>query len=108
LGFASGLKGGKLFISEQADKELGVTMNKVFKATDEVARYTRSGNAWEVTGSIADVIAKVVAESKDEDAHLVPMAAEILTNQMETREVGDKLMFNWACSVLNVKVERIA
>lgn len=83
-------------------------MTKVFKATEEVTRLTRSGKAWEVTGSIQEVIGKAVLESKDEDGHLVPMAAEILANQMETREVGDKLMFNWACSVMNVKVERIA
>lgn len=83
-------------------------MTKVFKATEEVAKLTRSGKAWEVTGSIQEVIGKAVLESKDEDGHLVPMAAEILANHMETREVGDKLMFNWSCSVLNVKVERIA
>lgn len=79
-----------------------------FKATEEVARKTRSGEAWEVVGSIEEVIGKVTLESLDADAHLVPMAAEILAEQMRTRKVGDKLMFNWACSVLNVKVERIA
>jgi hypothetical protein len=79
-----------------------------FKATEEVARKTRSGKEWEVVGSIEEVIGKATLESLDEDAHLVPMASEILAEQMRTREVGDKLMFNWACSVMNVKVERIA
>ncbi len=83
-------------------------MTKVFKATEEVVKYTRSGKAWEVVGSVEEVIGKATLEARDCDAHLIPMAAEILANQMETREVGDKLMFNWACSVMNIKVERIA
>jgi len=79
-----------------------------FKATEEVAKLTRSGESWEVTGTIEEVIGKATLEARDSDAHLVPMAAEILAEQMRTREVGDKLMFNWACTVMNVKVERIA
>jgi hypothetical protein len=84
-------------------------MEKKFDAIAEVARQTRSGNGFEVkAGSINEVIGAATKEAKDENAHLVPMAAEILENQMKGLEVGGKLMFNWACSVLNIKVERVA
>lgn len=79
-----------------------------FKAESESVRYCRSGNAWEITGSLEEVIGQATLEAKDSEAHLVPMASEILENQMNNLEVGGTLMFNWACSVLNVKVERIA
>ena len=84
-------------------------MEQKFNAIAEVARRTRSGNGFEVkAGTINEVIGAATLESKDEDAHLVPMASEILANQMEGLEVGGTLMFNWACSVLNIKVERVA
>lgn len=78
-----------------------------FKATQDSTRYARNG-AWEVTGDTNAVIGAAVLNANDSDAHLLPMAAEILAEQMGRLEVGGKLMFNWACSVLNVKVERIS
>ena len=84
-------------------------MEKKFNAIAEVARRTRSGNGFEVkAGSINEVIGAATLEALEADAHLVPMASDILKTQMENLEVGDKLMFNWACSVLNIKVERVA
>lgn len=79
---------------------------KQFEATAESIRHSRSGEGFKVTGSINEVIGAAVLDSKETD--LIPMAAEILENQMKNLEVGDKLMFNWACSVLNIKVERIS
>lgn len=80
-----------------------------FNAIAESLRYSRSGNGFEVKdASIEEVIGAATLDSKDSEAHLVPMASDILKTQMEGLEVGDKLMFNWACSVLNVKVERVA
>lgn len=79
-----------------------------FKAIAEVARRTRSGKGFEVTGTVTEVIGAVTLASLDEDAHLVPMASEILAEQMSRLNVGDKLAYNWACSVLNVVVERVA
>lgn len=84
-------------------------MDKKFNAIAEVARQTRSGNGFEVkAGTINEVIGAATKEATDSNAPLVPMAAEILENQMKGLKVGDKLMFNWACTVMNVKVERVA
>ena len=79
-----------------------------FKAQSESVRYCRSGEAWEITGTVEEVIGQATLEAKDSEAHLVPMASEILANQMNQMEVGDTRAYNWACSVMNVKVERIA
>lgn len=79
-----------------------------FKAIAESLRYSRSGKGFEVTGSIKEVVGAATLDSKDSNAHLVPMAAEILANQMKGLEVGGKLAYNWACSVMNVIVERVA
>lgn len=82
---------------------------KKFNAEAEVARSTRSGKGFEVkAGSITEVIGAATLEALESDAHLVPMASDILKTQMENLEVGGKLMFNWACTVMNVKVERVA
>lgn len=80
-----------------------------FDAIAESVRHSRSGKGFEVkAGSINEVIGAATQDAKDSEAHLLPMASEILSNQMKNLEVGDKLMFNWACSVLNIKVERVS
>lgn len=79
-----------------------------FKAIAEVARHSRSGKGFEVIGSINEVIGVVTLESEEGNANLVPMASEILADQMKGLKVGGTLAYNWACSVLNVKVERVA
>lgn len=79
-----------------------------FKAVAESLRYSRSGKGFEVTGSIEEVVGAATLDSKDSNAHLVPMASEILADQMKGLAVGGKLAYNWACSVMNVMVERIS
>jgi hypothetical protein len=61
---------------------------------------------WNGKGDLKAAL-KVVEENQSPNEHLRDMALEILEDQMNGLEVGEKIMFNWACSVLVVKVERI-
>lgn len=62
---------------------------------------------WSGKGDLSTAL-EVVKSNQSPNEHLRDMALEILEDQMNGLEVGERIMFNWACSVLDVKVERTA
>lgn len=63
---------------------------------------------WNGSGDAAAVIAIMENNVRPEDAHLAPMALEIIAEQMGNLENGGRLAYNWACSVLDAIVVRTA
>lgn len=63
---------------------------------------------WNGAGNLQQALAVMDANVRPEDAHLADMALDIIKTQMEGLEVGGSLAYNWACSVLDVMVERTA
>lgn len=62
---------------------------------------------WSGTGDAAAVLAIMEGHLPEADQHLAEMSLGIIGNQMANLEIGDMLAYNWACSVLDVKVTRV-
>lgn len=63
---------------------------------------------WSGSGDSTETLAVMEANVRPEDAHLSEMALDIIETQMGNLEVGDRLAYNWACSVLDAIVVRTA
>lgn len=63
---------------------------------------------WSGEGDLEGALEVLEANVRPEDEHLADMALDIIKGQMERLEVGGRLAYNWACSVLDAIVERTA
>jgi hypothetical protein len=63
---------------------------------------------WSGAGDTQQVLEVMDANIRPEDSHLAEMALDIIKTQMENLEVGGRLAYNWACSVLDAIVVRTA
>lgn len=62
---------------------------------------------WSGKGDLKAAL-EVVTANQSPNEHLRDMALEILEDQMTGLEVGERIAYNWACSVLDVMVKRTA
>jgi len=63
---------------------------------------------WSGSGDTTEALAVLEANVRPEDEPLADMALDIIAGQMANLEVGGKLAYNWACSVLDAIVVRTA
>jgi hypothetical protein len=63
---------------------------------------------WSGKGDLLEAVEVIEANVAAENEELAPMALDIIEKQMDGLEVGGTLAYNWACSVLDVMVKRVA
>ena len=63
---------------------------------------------WNGAGNLLEAVEVIEANVNPDNDDCNGLALEIIEHQMDRMKVGDRLAYNWACSVLDVIVERTA